>query len=105
CLNVGCIPSKALIHEANDFAIVNAAVKNGRYGLTSSTATADMADTTATVRGVVQRLTGGVASLVKRAGVRSITGRADIVDGKTVTITAAGDDGTESVETVRTKHL
>ncbi len=105
CLNVGCIPSKALIHEANDFAIVSAAVKGGRYGLTSSTATADMADTTATVRGVVQRLTGGVASLVKRAGVRSITGRADIVDGKTVTITAANDDGAESVETVRTKHL
>ena len=28
CLNVGCIPSKALIHEANDFAIVSAAVNS-----------------------------------------------------------------------------
>jgi len=101
CLNIGCIPSKALIHEADEFAAVKAAVSAGRYGLAPATPVADMPATTAAVRGVVQRLTTGVTHLVERAGVRSVTGWARFVDGKTVDVRDADGD----VTTIRTEHL
>ncbi len=100
CLNVGCIPSKALIHEAGAFATVAAAVAAGRFGLAAGPITADMAGTTASVRDVVARLTGGVTSLVHKAGVDVVQGRAEVVDGKTVAVTTAGDP-----LTVRCEHL
>jgi dihydrolipoamide dehydrogenase len=100
CLNVGCIPSKALIHAAAEFATVAAAAAKGRYGLAPDPVVADMAEITATVGAVVQRLTSGVTSLVHKAGVRVLTGRAEVVDGKSVTV--ATSDGPV---TVRAEHL
>ena len=101
CLNIGCIPSKALIHEADEFAAVAIAVGKGRYGLEPASPVADMQATTASVRAVVDRLTSGVTSLVEHAGARTLTGWATIVDGKTVDV--ADDDGTTT--RIHTEHL
>jgi len=93
CLNVGCIPSKAIIHAADELA---AARGNAHLGITTEAARIDLAVTMAWKDGVVGRLTGGVATLLDHAGVRRIAGAAQIVDGKTVRV---GD------ETINTDHL
>jgi dihydrolipoamide dehydrogenase len=83
CLNVGCIPSKAIIHAAEELA---AAGGNARLGITTAAARIDLAVTMAWQDGVVHRLTGGVATLLDHAGVRRVAGEAQIVDGKTVRV-------------------
>jgi dihydrolipoamide dehydrogenase len=87
CLNVGCIPSKALIHAADEFARL-AAAAGGRnpFGLTASEPALDLGATVAWKDRIVGRLTTGVAGLMKRAGVKSIAGRGRFRDGKTVEV-------------------
>ena len=74
CLNVGCIPSKALIHAAEAF---HALRERRRYamGLSVGRAELDYAKTIAWKDGIVPRLTTGVGALLKKAGVRSLRGR------------------------------
>ena len=85
CLNVGCIPSKAMIHVADEFyRMVHAS--SAATGLACENPTVDLAQTQSWKNGIVSRLTGGVAALLKRAGVRVITGQADFLDGKTVEV-------------------
>jgi dihydrolipoamide dehydrogenase len=87
CLNVGCIPSKALIHAADEFArFTAAAAGENPFGLSAQKPTLNLRQAMAWKDGVVGRLTGGVAGLLKRAGVKSIAGRARFRDGKTVEV-------------------
>ncbi|MEQ8831430.1 MAG: dihydrolipoyl dehydrogenase [Alphaproteobacteria bacterium] len=90
CLNVGCIPSKALIHTAEQF---HAATDTAsETGLSIGKATVDMGRNVAWRRSIVDRLNRGVAGLLKKAKVRVITGEARFLDGKTVEVT----DGSSS---------
>jgi len=100
CLNVGCIPSKALIHAADEYASVAGGDELARLGIQVSAATVDLAATTAWKDTVVQRLRGGVEGLLEGAGVRRVTGRATIVDGKTISVGSSEGD-----VTVRTSNL
>ncbi|MBV9286911.1 MAG: dihydrolipoyl dehydrogenase [Hyphomicrobiales bacterium] len=83
CLNVGCIPSKALIHAAD--AAHRLLDPHGLHalGLTLAKPALDYARTVAWKDGIVRRLTGGVAALLKKARVRSLAARATVLDGKT----------------------
>ncbi|MFT3687932.1 dihydrolipoyl dehydrogenase [Paenirhodobacter sp.] len=81
CLNVGCIPSKALIHAAEDFHRLHALTP----GITA-TGTVDLAQVMAWKNGIVTRLTGGVQGLLRKAGARLITGTATLRDGKTARV-------------------
>src|SRR6185503_11484332 len=84
CLNVGCIPSKALIHAADTYeTIVRAAQGDNALGISTGQPSLDFTKTIAWKDSIVRRLNGGVAGLLKRAGVRSIAGRARFRDGKT----------------------
>ncbi|WP_104664678.1 dihydrolipoyl dehydrogenase [Ensifer adhaerens] len=87
CLNVGCIPSKALIHAAEEFHKLRAAA-SGRspLGLSLANPTVDLARTIAWKDGIVGRLNGGVTGLLKKAGVKAVIGTARFVDGKTVDV-------------------
>ena len=88
CLNVGCIPSKALIHAASEF---YKAVSPNALGLKSQSTTIDFAKTQNWKNGIVSRLNQGVTALLKKANTQLIEGRAQILDGKTVLAeTAAG---------------
>ena len=93
CLNIGCIPSKALIHAAGEFhAVREVASGRSRLGISAGSAAIDLARTVAWKDGVVRQLTGGVAGLLRKAGVRQIEGTARILDGKTVSVeTAEGE--------------
>jgi dihydrolipoamide dehydrogenase len=87
CLNVGCIPSKALIHAADEFAKLGAmAAGTNPFGLSAQAPALDLAKTVAWKDGIVGRLTTGVSGLMKRAGVKAISGWARFRDGKTVEV-------------------
>jgi dihydrolipoamide dehydrogenase len=98
CLNIGCIPSKAIIHVADTFA---ASSGDDRLGIHTTGATIDLAAAMSWKDGVVTRLTGGVTMLLEHGGIRRVDGLAEIVDGKTVRVT--GSDAGEVV--LRTGHL
>ena len=86
CLNVGCIPSKALIHAANEFHTARHLAGVNPLGIASATPTIDLGQTVVWKDGIVARLTGGVSSLLRKAKVRMVQGRASIIDGKTVDV-------------------
>ncbi|RRI02756.1 dihydrolipoyl dehydrogenase [Mesorhizobium tamadayense] len=87
CLNVGCIPSKALIHAAEEFEkIAHMAGGKGLLGITVAPPTLDLIKTVAWKDGIVSRLNSGVAGLLKKAGVKTVHGWAKFRDGKTVEV-------------------
>lgn len=104
CLNIGCIPSKALIHAAEEFAKVAAfAAGSSPLGIGVSAPTFDLSKTVAWKDGIVRRLTGGVAALLKKHGVRVVKGWGQIADGKTVDVAGAGEGG--DTLRIRCEHL
>lgn len=97
CLNVGCIPSKALIEAAH----LAGLSRRGEtpFGLVLS-GTLDFAKTRGWIDGIVRRLNRGVAGLLRKHQVRVIEGHGKILDGKTVEI----DTGREPIR-VEARHL
>lgn len=94
CLNIGCIPSKALIHAAEEFWKAGH-LSASPLGITAGRPEIDLTRTMAWKDGIVARLNGGVAGLLKKAKVRRIEGRARFLDGKTVEVT--GPDGPQKI--------
>ncbi|TIU53726.1 MAG: dihydrolipoyl dehydrogenase, partial [Mesorhizobium sp.] len=87
CLNVGCIPSKALIHAAEEFEkIAHMAGGKDPLGIKVAAPTLDLARTVAWKDGIVSRLNSGVAGLLKKAKVKTVQGWATFRDGKTVEV-------------------
>nr|WP_303692397.1 dihydrolipoyl dehydrogenase [Brevundimonas naejangsanensis] len=92
CLNVGCIPSKAIIHAAGKYeTVAKAASGDGALGITASTPAIDLSKTVEWKDGVVKKLNAGVAALLKKAKVKVIKGWAEFSDAKTCTVKT--DDG------------
>jgi dihydrolipoamide dehydrogenase len=92
CLNVGCIPSKALIHAAT---VAHDARVGSAWGITTSVVV-DLAITRAAIEGVVAQLTDGVSGMLARAKVRVVHGSARLSNVRRVAIETA--DGVEHVE-------
>lgn len=104
CLNVGCIPSKALIHAADEFCKLSGyAAETSALGITAGNPHIDLARTVAWKDGIVRKLTGGVGALLKKNGVRLVNGWAAILDGKTVEVTPTG--AAEATLRIRCEHL
>jgi dihydrolipoamide dehydrogenase len=89
CLNVGCIPSKALIHAADKFHRIAAPEGLRAMGISASGSAIDLAATMNWKDSIVTRLTGGVAALLRKAGVRVVAGEATLRDGKTAVVETA----------------
>lgn len=92
CLNVGCIPSKALLdsswkyHEAKDaFAV---------HGISTGEVSIDVAAMIGRKDQIVKNLTGGVAGLLKANGVTVYEGHGKLLAGKQVEVTKT-DGSTE----------
>ncbi len=100
CLNVGCIPSKALIHAADAFHHAVVQSTSAPFGLKVERPTIDLARTVEWKDGIVGRLTGGVGALLKRHRVKILQGRAEMVDGKTCQVET--DTGPQ---VVRAEHV
>jgi dihydrolipoamide dehydrogenase len=102
CLNIGCIPSKALIHAAEHFdAATRQAGGAGHLGIRVDAPRIELDKTMAWKDGIVGKLTGGVGALLKKHGVRVLAGWAQVVDGKTVEVKLHGG----GVERVACEHL
>jgi dihydrolipoamide dehydrogenase len=87
CLNVGCIPSKALIHAAEEYdRIVHLAAGRNPLGIKTARPEIDLSQTIEWKDGIVSRLNSGVAGLLKRARVKMVGGWARFRDGKTVEV-------------------
>jgi dihydrolipoamide dehydrogenase len=104
CLNIGCIPSKALIHAAEEFCKVRSyAAETSPLGITSAEPRIDLERTVAWKDGIVKKLTGGVGALLKKNGVKLVNGWATILDGKTVEVTPEGAG--EATVRIRCEHM
>ncbi len=87
CLNVGCIPSKAVIHAAEEYdRIVHLASGQNSLGIRTAKPEIDFSETVEWKDGIVGRLNGGVVALLKRAKVKMVGGWARFRDGKTVEV-------------------
>jgi len=77
CLNVGCIPSKALLHVA---AVMDEVSHFEALGITFSKPTVDLAKLKAHKEKVVGKLTGGLAAMAKMRKVTVVQGLGEFVD-------------------------
>jgi dihydrolipoamide dehydrogenase len=83
CLNVGCIPSKALLHAAR---VVADAEEMAEHGIKFGKAKVDLDALREWKESVVNRLTGGLAGLAKQRKVEVITGMAKLTGPHTVSV-------------------
>ncbi len=73
CLNVGCIPSKSLLHAAR---VIAETEEMAAHGITFGKASVDVGKLIDWKASVVSRLTGGLAGLAKQRKVEVVTGKA-----------------------------
>src|SRR5690625_3360064 len=83
CLNVGCIPSKALIQAGH---LAQQAKGNEEMGITSDNTKVDFTKVQEWKAGIVNRLTGGVEALLKGNKVDIVKGEVYFVDGNNVRV-------------------
>lgn len=100
CLNIGCIPSKALIHAADEFHLAEHMTATSAIGISVADPQIDLARTVKWKDGIVKRLTGGVGGLLSRSKVRIVPGRAGLIDGKTVEVSDA-----DGATTIRAENI
>ena len=87
CLNVGCIPSKALLHAAK---VIDEAEEMGHFGVTFGKPSVDLGRLRGWKESVVRKLTGGLAGLAKQRKVTVVTGAASFIDPHHVAVSADG---------------
>jgi dihydrolipoamide dehydrogenase len=101
CLIRGCIPSKAIIHVAGEYETMALAATKPRHGLSVSSAPqVNFGETVKWKEGIVDRLNGGVAALLKRAKVRVLVGWGTFSDAKTCAVKTRDGDVTVTAEHV-----
>ena len=83
CLNVGCIPSKAIIAAGHRF---EEAQNSEVMGIKAENVTVDFAKVQEFKQGVVSKLTGGVAGLLKGNKIDVVYGEAYFVDNETIKV-------------------
>jgi dihydrolipoamide dehydrogenase len=86
CLNVGCIPSKALLHVA---AVMDEASHFADLGITFGKPKIDLAKLLAHKNKVVGKLTGGLAAMAKMRKVKVVQGTGEFADPHHVKVTGA----------------
>ena len=94
CLNVGCIPTKALLRSAEVYDTVREAKQFGVA--VEGTIGVDWSAMQKRKNQIVKRLTTGVGSLLKRSQVSVLNGRGRLVDAHVVEVT--GEQGVHRVE-------
>jgi dihydrolipoamide dehydrogenase len=93
CLNIGCIPSKALLDSSEWFA--QARSKFVRHGIICDGLRLDLSAMMARKEAVVKGLTQGIAGLFKKNKITRVQGHARFRDPQTVVVTTA--DGTQQL--------
>jgi dihydrolipoamide dehydrogenase len=92
CLNVGCIPSKTLLHAAT---VIEEAAEIAEFGVDFSRPKIDVARLLAKKDAVIDQLTGGLDGLCKARKITRLTGQGVFKNATTLTVT--GPDGERQV--------
>jgi len=93
CLNVGCIPSKALLASSEHY--VFAKQHAAEHGVKLGSVELDLATLLKKKDAVVTKLVGGVAQLAKARKITVITGAASFVSANTIRVAASASEPTE----------
>ena len=104
CLNVGCIPSKALLHVA---AVMDEVRHFADLGVEFGAPKLDAAKLLAHKNKVVGKLTGGLSAMAKMRKVTVVRGYGSFVDAHHVQVeetTGSSQDKTGKTQTIRFKH-
>ena len=88
CLNKGCIPTKVFLHSASVYREIKRA---SLFGLNAKKLEIDFNKLLVRKKTVVDRLTGGVTSLLKNKNVKVLKGTASFTDSKSVKILETGE--------------
>ena len=98
CLNVGCIPSKALLHTAH---IIDEAKQMSVAGVCFANPRIDLGQLRSWKEQIIAKLTGGLSALAKQRKVKVLTGVGEITSAHTLTLTT--DDG--KLQHIAFEHL
>ncbi|RZI66215.1 MAG: dihydrolipoyl dehydrogenase, partial [Variovorax sp.] len=104
CLNVGCIPSKALLHVA---AVMDEASHMAALGIDFGKPTIDRGKLKAHKDKVVGKLTGGLAAMAKMRKVTVVRGIGSFIDPHRVQVeetTGSADEATGQKQTISFRH-
>ncbi|RZL90034.1 MAG: dihydrolipoyl dehydrogenase [Variovorax sp.] len=104
CLNVGCIPSKALLHVA---AVIDEVKHFADLGVSYGEPKVDRAKLLGRKNKVVGKLTGGLAAMAKMRKVTTVRGIGEFVDAYHVKVQETSGDGktaTDKARTVKFRH-
>ena len=88
CLNVGCIPSKALLHTAE---IINEAEEMSDHGVDFGKPKIDIKKVAGFKNKIIKQLTGGLAALAKQRKVQIVTGYGKFTSANTIDVTHEGN--------------
>ncbi len=99
CLNVGCIPSKALLDSSEHY--FNAAHTFAEHGIKLNDLEVDLGQMIARKANVVDQTTKGITYLMKKNKIDELHGLGSFVDPHTIKITK--DDGSE--QTIKGKNI
>ncbi|HUD42680.1 MAG TPA: dihydrolipoyl dehydrogenase [Dokdonella sp.] len=94
CLNVGCIPSKALLDSSKQFHNLTHAFEV--HGITAKDAAIDVTKMVGRKDKIVKQFTGGVAMLFKANKIKPFAGKGRLLENRQVQITAA-DGNTQTL--------
>ena len=83
CLNVGCIPSKALLHAA---AILREAKAASHWGIEFASPKVDLDKLRGWKESILEKLGQGIAGLAKQRGVQVVHGRGHFEDSRTLRV-------------------
>ncbi|TNF97860.1 MAG: dihydrolipoyl dehydrogenase [Gammaproteobacteria bacterium] len=101
CLNVGCIPSKALLDSSDHYHRLTHSIK--LHGIHIKDASIDIAAMQNRKKKVVKKLTGGVATLFKANGIEWLQGKGQLLKDKKVKVTPVTGKG--KAKTIHTEHV
>jgi dihydrolipoamide dehydrogenase len=106
CLIRGCIPSKALIHVASKYADLQRHAVESHLGIRlAAPPQFDLTEAVQWKDGIVDRLSGGVAGLLKKAKVRVVHGWARFSDAKTCVVKGADGETTDAEILIHAEHV
>ena len=98
CLNVGCIPSKALLSSSELFHEAQHGFKS--HGIKAEGVTMDVAAMMKRKNGVVRKMARGIDYLMNKNGIEHVSGSGRIVNAGEVEVT-----GGEAARTLKTKRI
>ncbi|WP_423907175.1 dihydrolipoyl dehydrogenase [Candidatus Spongiihabitans sp.] len=100
CLNIGCIPSKALLDSSEQYH--NIIHQFPAHGINADNVTVDIAKMQARKDDIVSGLTGGIAQLFKANKVTSVHGHGRVMQDNTVNVL---DDSGQVIQTLSAREI